>query len=167
MCSCCSSPHRRGTHFTLTCVLFHKRRTKRWHRIPPTCSSMRTKTPSEFLRSRRKVGTKDTQASYREQVQKISIPHANILPGYRTIPILYVNGEKVPEKVASKARPHQTLLSFLREDLRLTGSKLGCSEGGCGACTVMLSKKDPLSGSLKYVHPYCSLFSVKENPLLT
>uniref|UniRef100_A0A7S4RBL2 Xanthine dehydrogenase n=2 Tax=Ditylum brightwellii TaxID=49249 RepID=A0A7S4RBL2_9STRA len=60
--------------------------------------------------------------------------------GYRTTPILYVNGKQISPDLARKARPNQTLLSFLRDVLRLTGSKLGCAEGGCGACTVMISR---------------------------
>ena len=35
--------------------------------------------------------------------------------------------------------PGLTLLSFLRRRLGLCGTKLGCGEGGCGACTVMVS----------------------------
>ena len=70
-------------------------------------------------------------------------------PGYRTTPIFFVNGARVPDKLATQARSNQTLLSFLRETLRLTGSKLGCAEGGCGACTVMISKKDPTTGEVK------------------
>ncbi|QQP50708.1 Xanthine dehydrogenase, partial [Caligus rogercresseyi] len=33
--------------------------------------------------------------------------------------------------------PETTLLTYLRQNLRLTGAKLVCGEGGCGACTVM------------------------------
>ncbi|XP_039267086.2 xanthine dehydrogenase/oxidase-like isoform X1 [Styela clava] len=51
--------------------------------------------------------------------------------------IFYVNGKKVMEK---NADPETILLTYLRNNLQLTGSKLGCGEGGCGACTVMISK---------------------------
>ncbi|CAH0714490.1 unnamed protein product, partial [Brenthis ino] len=51
--------------------------------------------------------------------------------------IFYVNGKKVIE---SNPDPEWTLLWYLRKKLRLTGTKLGCAEGGCGACTVMISK---------------------------
>jgi aerobic-type carbon monoxide dehydrogenase small subunit (CoxS/CutS family) len=39
---------------------------------------------------------------------------------------------------AVSADPDRTLLSVLRDDLGLTGSKYGCGEGRCGACTIHL-----------------------------
>ena len=47
---------------------------------------------------------------------------------------LEVNGEHR----AVDASPWKRLLDLLREDLRLTGTKEGCGEGECGACTVLL-----------------------------
>src|ERR1051325_1236072 len=45
---------------------------------------------------------------------------------------LTVNGERVSERVDAR----KTLVDFLREDLVLTGSHVGCEHGVCGACTV-------------------------------
>ena len=47
---------------------------------------------------------------------------------------LTVNGEEVRERVDAR----KTLVDFLREDLNLTGSHVGCEHGVCGACTVRL-----------------------------
>ena len=45
---------------------------------------------------------------------------------------LTVNGETVVETVEAR----KSLVDFLREDLSLTGSHVGCEHGVCGACTV-------------------------------
>jgi aerobic carbon-monoxide dehydrogenase small subunit len=46
--------------------------------------------------------------------------------------IVTVNGEEVRERIEAR----KTLVDFLREDLALTGSHVGCEHGVCGACTV-------------------------------
>jgi carbon-monoxide dehydrogenase small subunit len=48
-----------------------------------------------------------------------------------------VNGEMRSATVA----PETTLLKLLREQLNLTGAKLGCDVGDCGACTVIVDGK--------------------------
>ncbi len=47
---------------------------------------------------------------------------------------LHVNGREY----TVEAEPETSLLVVLREHLGLTGSKYGCGEGQCGACTVLL-----------------------------
>ena len=48
--------------------------------------------------------------------------------------IVTVNGEEVRERVDART----TLVDFLREEVGLTGSHVGCEHGVCGACSVRL-----------------------------
>ena len=52
----------------------------------------------------------------------------------RRVVRLTVNGESVERLV----EPRKTLADFLRQDVELTGTHLGCEHGVCGACTVLL-----------------------------
>nr|CAB3492938.1 unnamed protein product [Digitaria exilis] len=54
--------------------------------------------------------------------------------------VLAVNGRRYE---AAGVEPSMTLLEFLRTQTPVRGPKLGCGEGGCGACVVLISKYDP------------------------
>ena len=59
-----------------------------------------------------------------------------------------VNGQLVERDV----EPRRRLVDFLRQDLGLTGTNVGCSHGVCGACTVVLDGQTVKS---------CLLFAVQ------
>ncbi|XP_063923142.1 xanthine dehydrogenase-like [Zophobas morio] len=74
--------------------------------------------------------------------------------------VFFVNGKKI---VDNQVDPEWTLLFYLRNKLGLCGTKLGCGEGGCGACTVMLSKYDRINKKIRHLPinaclaPVCSM----------
>ncbi|XP_063709284.1 xanthine dehydrogenase-like [Culicoides brevitarsis] len=61
--------------------------------------------------------------------------------------VFYVNGKRIS---IANPDPEDLLVHFLRENLHLTGTKIGCSEGGCGACTVMISKINRETGKIHH-----------------
>ncbi|XP_056303800.1 aldehyde oxidase 6 [Danio aesculapii] len=71
--------------------------------------------------------------------------------------IFYVNGKKIVEK---NPDPETMLLPYLREKLRMTGSKYSCGGGGCGACTIMLSRYDPQTKSISHLSVNGCLFPI-------
>ena len=58
-----------------------------------------------------------------------------------------VNGELRQALV----EPYYSLLDTLRDELHLTGTKKGCDEGDCGACTVFLNRK-PVTSCMVLAH---------------
>ena len=52
--------------------------------------------------------------------------------------IRFVHNNKILS--IDKIDPNETILNFVRTKLKKTGTKEGCSEGGCGACTIVLGE---------------------------
>ena len=59
--------------------------------------------------------------------------------------LLHING--VPHRIAAP-QAFETLSRFLRYDQRATGTKIVCEEGDCGACTVLIGRRE--NGALRY-----------------
>ncbi|HKR66798.1 MAG TPA: FAD binding domain-containing protein [Thermoanaerobaculia bacterium] len=59
--------------------------------------------------------------------------------------LLHINGQ--PHRIGA-ADAFQTLSRYLRYDLRKTGTKIVCEEGDCGACTVLIGRRE--NGDLRY-----------------
>ena len=59
----------------------------------------------------------------------------------RTVVNATINGDQVD----FLCEPRQTLLEVLRDNLDLTGAKEGCSNGNCGACTVLMDGRPVVS----------------------
>jgi xanthine dehydrogenase small subunit len=60
-------------------------------------------------------------------------------------PVRFLLDEEIVE-LSPDLPPDRTVLQVLREDLGRTGTKEGCAEGDCGACTVVLAEVTPAGG---------------------
>jgi len=84
-------------------------------------------------------------ATDEKDVEKIKV----ITAGWTDEFTFWVNGTKIH---LEQADPECTLLEYLR-GIGLTGTKLGCAEGGCGACTVVVSQFNPVRNKIEYPLP--------------
>jgi xanthine dehydrogenase small subunit len=87
-----------------------------------------------------------------------------------TRPIRFFHRGQIVE--VADAAPTRTVLEWLREDRRCTGTKEGCAEGDCGACTVVLGRLDdagalqlePINACIRFLPTLdgMALFSVED-----
>lgn len=74
------------------------------------------------------------------------IPWSNVLT-------VFVNGNTIQ---LTNPDPSELLADFIREKVGLKGTKLGCEEGGCGACTVVLTKPQGIVSVNSCLRPLCA-----------
>jgi len=75
------------------------------------------------------------------------MPHSHSVSGVSADLVFYLNGKRVQRH---NVDPKMLLADYLRSpDVGLTGTKIGCKQGGCGACTVLLSEWDEATQTVR------------------
>jgi xanthine dehydrogenase iron-sulfur cluster and FAD-binding subunit A len=110
---------------------------------------------ASYRREMVKVITKRGLTMIRDKKQESGMPKKPILLRNQTKDDRLETVSKFPEssiettinnkKYSINSGHEKTLLRFLREDVNLTGTKEGCAEGECGACTVFLDGQAVMS----------------------
>ena len=111
-------------------------------------ASSRKGAPKKAARKRLPKVKKPTAKKPTRAARKVAAAAAYKRLGQPSAPsavTLTVNGQKHTFEVGRDLSPSMTLSYVLREKLGLTGVKLACDEGACGACTVLLDGKAVLS----------------------
>jgi xanthine dehydrogenase/oxidase len=97
----------------------------------------------EYLRVFDHVGFFLADVSMNKVIQVEPAPETAKALDYSNQLVFWLNGCKV---VIPNPDPTILLVEYLH-GIGLTGTKVGCGQGGCGACTVMLSQRDALTGT--------------------
>jgi aerobic-type carbon monoxide dehydrogenase small subunit (CoxS/CutS family) len=87
------------------------------------------------------AATSALSASLLPGAAEAQLPDATEQDTRRSTVQLHVNGVQYRKEVPNRT----TLLQFLREDLKLTGTKMGCDRLQCGACTVIVNGRNVYS----------------------
>lgn len=111
---------------------------------------------ASYRREMTRVVTSRALTALHTETEKDTMPKKPILLDAGQIPVLHpkavvefptswIETTINEKKYSFKSGHHKTLLRLLREEGMLTGTKEGCAEGECGACTVFLDGKAVMS----------------------